>query len=64
VRAADASGAASYGPGEILAISLTFGPGGQVLPGSTWNYLVWYRDPGSACGSEFNTTNGVSVLWF
>lgn len=26
-------------------------------------YQVWYRDPGTACGSSFNLSNGVEITW-
>jgi len=64
LRRTDGSGAATYGPGEVIAISLGFGAAGQVVSGSTWSYMGWYRDPPSPCGSQFNTTNAVSVTWF
>jgi len=37
---------------------------GNVLAGNTKYYQLWYRDPlTSVCGSTFNLTNGVQVLF-
>jgi len=35
------------------------GPG-QIVPGATWNFQFWYRDP-DAGGSNFNLSDGLSV---
>ena len=47
--------------------SADFGPGlatlGGWLPGQTRHFQVWYRDPAGSCGSGFNTTNAVTVLF-
>lgn len=36
-------------------------PLGQILPGSTWYFQGWYRDPKGPCGTGYNTTNGIVV---
>lgn len=41
----------------------TFPAGGQVLPGSTWNFQAWTRDPLGPCGATFNTSNAYSVTF-
>jgi hypothetical protein len=40
----------------------TLPSGGQILPGQTWNFAAYYRDP-AAGGANFNATDGLSVLW-
>ncbi len=35
-------------------------PGGQILPGSTWNFQAWYRDPMGG-GASFNLSEGMSI---
>jgi len=35
--------------------------GGAILPGSTWNFQFWYRDPAGPGGSGFNLTEGLSA---
>jgi hypothetical protein len=34
-----------------------------LLGGETKRYQLWYQDGTSACGSGFNLTNGVEVVW-
>jgi len=56
VRMADAAGHSS------LAVLPT--AGGGVSAGDLRRYQLWYRDTnGSPCGSGFNTTNGVEIVW-
>lgn len=35
-------------------------PSGAILPGSTWHFQAWYRDP-QAGGSQFNLSDGLTV---
>ncbi|TDJ69595.1 MAG: choice-of-anchor B family protein [Planctomycetota bacterium] len=37
-------------------------PSGQVLPGSSWNFQFWYRDP-AAGGAFFNLSEGLAVTF-
>jgi len=59
-----ASGEFSVGPG-IAAISCAGGgaPTTCIDAGSTWNFQAWYRDAQGPCGSGFNLSGGVSVLF-
>jgi len=36
---------------------------GQILPGSTYNFQAWFRDPPGPCGVGFNLSNGLSVTF-
>ena len=37
--------------------------GGHIVPGATWNFQGWYRDPAGPCGTGFNLTNGTSITF-
>lgn len=49
------TGAVSYGPG--------LAPSAGWAPGDSRRFQVWYRDPLSPCGSGFNTTNAIAVVF-
>jgi hypothetical protein len=56
VRVADASGQAETSIGISDAAGLS--------AGELKRYQWWYRDPaGSPCGTTFNLSNGIEVLW-
>ncbi len=56
VRIPNGSGTATWAPG--------MGATGGWASGDTKNFQAWYRDPGSSpCANEFNTTNGVTVVF-
>jgi len=40
----------------------TFPLAGAALPGATLHFQCWYRDP-NAGGSNFNLSDGLSVVW-
>ena len=35
----------------------------SVMPGDTWHFQRWYRDPAGPCGSGFNLTNGLALTF-
>ncbi|MFT7668397.1 MAG: hypothetical protein ACI8X5_001089 [Planctomycetota bacterium] len=55
VATPSASGQASWGP--LLGQSYGFGAG------SSLNFQVWFRDTAGSCGSGFNLSNGLSLLF-
>lgn len=54
----------SNGSGNTLSTALDFtsGSAAQLLPGSTWHFQAWYRDP-AAGGTGFNLSDGLSVTF-
>ncbi len=55
---------ATAGPGGSASTSVAIGAAGGAAVGETLRYQYWYRDPsGSPCGTGFNTTNGLEVVW-
>lgn len=61
VRKADANGAITR-TDVIDRLSATL-PDGSLLPGTTWYFQDWYRDPAGPCGLTANTTSGIEVLF-
>ena len=59
---ADATGTSSFGP-IVGYSSLAFGVAGTITPGSSWSFQGWYRDPFGPCGSGFNLTHALEVLF-
>jgi len=58
-----ANGTAQVGPGIIDYLGVEFPPNvGTVMPGSTWYFQAYYRDPGH-CVSSANLTNAVAVTF-
>jgi len=54
----DATGAVSHAL-DLTAPPASSGPG-AILPGSTWYFQFWYRDPAGA-GTGFNLSDGLEV---
>jgi hypothetical protein len=52
----------TLGPG-IVAHSLGFATPGRIDAGETWHFQVWYRDPQGPCGSAYNLSNGIEILF-
>lgn len=47
-----------------LSSSVNIVLAGSVSAGSTLNYQLWYRDAaGTPCGTGFNTTNAIEIVW-
>lgn len=61
VRNSGPFGVITEGPGIVDYASQTFGPQGQITPGSSWQFQIWYRNPSGPCGNTFNTSNGYTV---
>jgi len=55
--------ALTQGPGLVSYSLANFPPAGQIVPGTTWRFQAWYRDPQGPCGSAFNLSNGLQVLF-
>ena len=46
------------------ATTISVSAAGLTVPGDVKRYQLWYRDPvTTACGAQFNLTNGVEVTW-
>ena len=46
------------------ATTASISAAGLVAPGDVKRYQLWYRDPvTTACGAQFNLTNGVELTW-
>lgn len=56
---APANGTATVPLPSEAALSVQFPPS----VGQTHNYQVFFRNQGGPCGTGFNTSNGVSVVW-
>ncbi len=46
---------------DFTQAPLNSGPG-MIVPGSTWNFQYWYRDPAGG-GSNFNLSDGLSITF-
>lgn len=57
------SGQVQIGPGIVAFSHAVFELPGHIDAGERWNFQVWYRDPAGPCGSGFNFTNALSVLF-
>jgi hypothetical protein len=63
IQFATAAGTMSQGPG-LAAWSLTHFPVvGHIVPGSSFRFQAWFRDPQGPCASSFNLSNAVSVTF-
>jgi hypothetical protein len=58
---ADATGRAHLDL-DLTAFPASSGAG-QILPGSSWNFQYWYRDPLLPGGANFNLSDALEVLF-
>jgi len=64
VQVSSASGVSTFGPGIVQA-SIDHGvDAAQIFAGDTWNFQAYYRDSGSPCGNNANTTNAARVNFY
>ncbi len=59
---ANASGAMSRGPG-LIAYTNGFPAGQEIQIGTTYYFQAWYRNPTGPCGSGWNMTSAISVIF-
>jgi len=57
------AGTIVLGPGIAAFTGASFPPSGQIQAGQVWNMQCWYRDPAGSCGSSFNLSEALSVVW-
>lgn len=55
-----ASGITTLGPGTIDYVENNL-QAGMMLPGTTWNFQAWFRDPSGPCGNTVNTSVGYAI---
>ena len=48
---------------DIVAHSQKWAAQNQIVPGFTWNFQIWFRDPQGPCGGTINTSNAYSVTF-
>jgi len=47
--------------GAALDVVYSSVPGGMLLPGTSWNFQLWFRDPTGPGGSGLNTTDAINI---
>jgi len=55
-------GSFQFGP-VVGYAAASFPASGHILPGSTWNFQAWYRDPSGPCAATHNLTNATQAVF-
>ena len=62
-QVSSAGGTLAFGPGIAAYSCSHFSGQACILPGSHWNFQVWYRDATGPCSTGANLTNGLGVTF-
>ena len=63
VQSSGPDGVISAGPGIAAYSQAAFSLAGQITAGDIWRFQAWFRDPAGPCGSGFNLSNAVELVF-